>query len=331
MSEAMTAGLPKTTEEAISLSKLRLGGKPAAVTQEATPEAKEQPQDAQAAVEPVAEAKPEGQPTEQPKAGFSWVADPAKRAALEGANLPSDVADWLNEWQAANTRKLQEAAEIRKQADGLRKKAEAWETVEGDPRLRKAIAQAMVAAEAEPEPEKPFDYASATSDEIERHITAKAAKIAESLVNERVIAPKTKAQKVLDAAASAYAEWQQAGLDEAGYRAAWTEAVGALGEAAFMADPDRAPSLAKPYLEKAALKRQLAAIEARTKQAAVSAQRATSPAGTSAVAAQAEPKPVERKPDGSPKTARERTMALLEQRYGWTQRDLETAARSLKG
>lgn len=318
MSEAMTAGLPATTAEALQLSKLRLGGEPKPDTHP-SPVVAEPPKHAQEAAEPAAEAKPEGQPPEKPKAEFSWIPDPVLRAAIEGANLPDEALSKFKGWTASYTQKAQEAAD-------LRKKASAWETVENDPRLMRAVADAISAAVKEPEPEAPFDYASATSEQIETHIRATAARMAEDLVNKRVVEPRTKGQRVLAAAGGAWGEWSGQ-LDEPGYRAAWQEAVNVLGEAAFMANPDAAPSLARPFLEKAALSRKLAALEARTQQQVSVAKRATSPAGTATVASVEAPPSAPPKKDGDAKTARERTLKLIAERYGWSASDLEAAAR----
>ena len=229
VSEADT-GLPETTEQALDMSKERLG---AASTQESQPDAGEQPAEAQAADEAL-----EGQTTGDAQSGarksdFSFVADPALRSALEASQLPAEARAALKAWQADYTRKSQVASEYER-------KAQAWEALESMPGARKAIADLFAQAESsgqpQAEPEEMVDLTQADNETIWKAIKSEAAKqakvIAEQMLQERIIAPVSTRQRVIDSAKSLYPDWSER-LDEAGFKQAWSDAVGHYGEDAF--------------------------------------------------------------------------------------------------
>lgn len=322
MTEAET-GLPQTTEQALSLSKVRLDASaPKPATPKAT-ESPEQPAQAQAAADSEAGTKPNGQSAPK-KADFSFVADPRLRAALEANNLPDDAAQALRDWTADYTKKSQRAKEYEQ-------KAQAWDAIESLPNAKRVIADLIASADAPPapEPEPEFDYSAATSAEIKAHIREEIRKgsreVAETLLRERVLEPVSNRQQILTAAAGLYGEWKER-LDESAFKAAWSDAVGHYGETAFT--PDNVDRLFVPFLKSAAAERELMAFKGKKTQDAEVARRATSPAGTSSVAATAPSGEGAEAADGRTSTARARTLKMLRERFGWDERDLEASAKT---
>lgn len=318
MSEADT-GLPETTEQALDLSKERLD---AASTQDGHAVDGEQPAEAQAADEAL-----EGQTTGDAQSGarksdFSFVADPALRSALEASQLPAEARAALKAWQADYTRKSQVASEYER-------KAQAWEALESMPGARKAIADLFAQAESggqpQAEPEEMVDLTQADNDTIWKAIRTEAAKqakvIAEQMLQERIIAPVSTRQQVIESAKSLYPDWQSR-LDESGFKQAWAEAVSHYGEDAFT--PQNTGHLFAPFLERAAVKRELDAIKGKQAKDAGYAKRAISPAGLSTSATQSSQNG--KIAPGDKKAVRALTRQQILERFGWSERDLNNAA-----
>lgn len=317
-----------TTEGALELSKERLGQKPPPATQEPDPAVEQQPDAAQAAADgEQAEATPgDGKPGGE-RADFSWVQDPQVRAALEQTN-DSTVAKWLKDWDTQYRKATQERSEAKKAADDYRKKAELYDTFDGDEDVRAAIAGAIQAKSAKKQA-TPFPWDTATAAEIqaeiERIADAKAEAKAEAKIRERVQAPQERVQAVLGKAASMFQESWKDRMSKEQYLAAWEHARQHYGDDAFQAD--NVEQLFGPILEAAATKAELDKFKGAQAGAAKQALKATSPAGTAGSVAARPTKPQAKKPDGKPETAREATKAALLERYGWTERDLDEAAR----
>lgn len=325
LTEAET-GLPQTTEAALALSKARFPDKGTPTQAEAKPVA-EQPGDAQVEVEPKAGTNPPGE-SEAPKAKPDWsfMADPTLRAALEAANLPPEAHSKFKDWQADYTRKTQAA----KAAEA---KAAAWSELESDPEMFEVVKEAYAAKVTgkpvkKAEKPKPFDYANATSEEIEAHIEAKAAALAEqrakALIEAEVKGPITRERQIVAKVEGLYAEVKTA-LSPDQYRAAWDKARAHYGDGAFT--PDNAEVLFRPILDAEVAKAELERIRGEQRKDAGLALRATTPAGTSATVKDA-PKVVQKiEPDGKPQTARSKTLEEVEARYGYSRDTLERAAR----
>lgn len=318
MTEA-DAGLPETTEQALELSKARLTGdstppKPAVAVDE-------QPSEAQAADEADEGAQPEGQPEADAEADFSNVADPKFRAALESGNKV-EVAKRLREWQASVTKKEQAAAARLRQA-------EAWEAlgqVEGAQEVIADLLAGRTPARKQPEPEPVPDFTQMTNEEILAQIDARAEKRAKALieqtVEERFVAPRTRAEKILNVAVGLF-DGYKSNLTEDAYRATWAQAVDHYGEAAFT--PENTERLFKPFLEAAVTKAELAKIKGARTQDAEVARRATSPAGSGKAASGIPPEAPKR--DGKAQTARAKTRQEMLERFGWTESVLDRAAK----
>lgn len=321
MTEADT-GLPQTTEQALSLSKVRLDAQaPKPATPKAT-ESPEQPAQAQAAADSEAPTKPTGQSAPK-KADFSFVADPRLRSALEANNIPDDAAQVLKDWSADYTKKSQKAKEYEQ-------KAQAWDAIESLPNAKKVIADLIANADAEaPEPEPEVDLTQADNKTIWAAIRAEAKKMAreeaQATLREQVLEPVSSRQQILSTAAGLYGEWKER-LDEPTFKAAWSEAVGHYGETAFT--PDNVERLFVPFLKSAAAERELTAYRGKQTKDAEVARRATSPAGTSSVAATAPSGEGAEVADGRASTARARTLKMLRERFGWDERDLEASAKT---
>ncbi|MEB3198850.1 MAG: hypothetical protein VKP62_16785 [Candidatus Sericytochromatia bacterium] len=318
MTEA-DSGLPETTEQALDLSKERLE---ASSTQDGSPGAGEQLGEAQAADEAL-----EGQTTGNAQSGarksdFSFVADPALRSALEASQLPADARAALKAWQADYTRKAQAAAEYER-------KAQAWEALESMPGARQAIADLFAQGDASsassPKAEELVDLTQADNETIWKAIRDEAAKqakvIAEQMLQERIIAPVSTRQRVVESAKSLYSDWQDR-LDETGFKQAWADAVSHYGEDAFT--PENTGHLFSPFLERAAVKRELESIKGKQAKDAGFAKRAISPAGLSTSATQSSQN--SKIAPGDKKAVRALTRQQILERFGWSERDLNNAA-----
>ena len=321
MTEA-DAGLPETTEQALSLSKERLDAQAAKPsTPKAAPVAPEQPSKAQAATGAEAEeTKPTGQST--PNAvDFSYIADPDLRAALEKANLPDTATKSLKGWVADYTKKSQAAS-------ANERKAQAWEAAESLPGFKAAMAALVAKAEtpevvAEPE----VDLTQADNKTIWAAIRAEAKKMAraeaESMVNERVFEPVTNQQKIVAEAKGLFSEWKDR-VDEATFRATWDATRTHYGDEAFT--PQNVKVLFEPFLNAAAVSAELAVLKGKRTKDSEAALKAISPAGGGSIATRGADAP-KAKPDGKRETARQATKAELLERFGWSESDLEAAAR----
>lgn len=322
MTEA-DAGLPETTEQALVLSKERLAAR-TAPTQVEPPVEVEQPTEAQAAAGAEAGTKPIGQSEAGAKADFSFVADPALRTALEKANLDAGTREKFKAWTTDYTQKTQRASEYER-------KAQAWEALEGIPGAKKAIAQLLASAESggEPEPDEVLpDLTTMDNKDIVAFIRAEAKRLArdeaESTLRQRVLEPATRKDQILSVPAGMFKEWKDV-LPRDEFIKVWEESVAYYGEDQFT--PENAGRLFQPFLDKAVLAREVAGFKAKQSKDAAVAQRATSPAGSSIVSAGAK-EPETAKPTGKPEDARKRTKAELLERFGWSERDLEQAART---
>ncbi len=321
MTEA-DAGLPETTEGALSLSKARLDAQaPKPATPKAPPVAPEQPSKAQAATGAEADGtKPAGQST--PNAvDFSYIADPELRAALEKANLPDTATKSLKGWVADYTKKSQAAS-------ANERKAQAWEAAESLPGFKAAMAALVAKTEAPEVVDEPeVDLTQADNKTIWAAVRAEAKKIARaeagSLVQERVFEPVTSQQKIVAEVVGMFPEWQDR-LDKETFRLTWDEARAHYGDEAFT--PQNVPVLFKPFLERAAVSAELAVLKGKRTKDSEAALKAISPAGGGSIATRGADAP-KAKPDGKRETAREATKAELLARFGWSESDLEAAAR----
>ena len=321
VTEAET-GLPDTTEAALDMSKVRLEAiKAKAPTHPADADgAAEQPEKAQAAEGSEAEVT-KGAPAQSTAKNteYSFVADPALRAALEATNLPEDARRSLKKWGADYTQKSQQAAKV---AD-YEQKARALEALSELPGFEEAVGNLIAkskqgGAEVEPEP----DLTKADNATILRFIRDEARRQAEAMVQERVVRPVTANQQILAKAAGMYGEWQEH-LDEAAFKEAWNEAVDThRGDIT----PDNVERLFKPFLKAASAARELEAIRGQKSKSAEAAARAISPAGGSSSATASSRQQAPSK-DGKAETARMRTKKMLEERFGWSESDLDAAAK----
>lgn len=319
MTEA-DAELPETTETALSLSQERLSAKSGKSTQEA-PVAKAEPSaQAQAADEDADATQADTASPAADKPDFSFVADPAFRAALENPN-PKVLHDRLKALMGDYTQKSQKASEYEK-------KAAAFDDLISVPGAQEAIANLLAGAgrPSNPEPEEIPDLSNMDSKEIiayfDKRIEAKAEALAERKIAERVQQPVARVQGILNVARGMYAEWQDR-VPEAVYKATWDEAVKAFGEDAFT--PENTPILFTPYLKAAAARIELEAIKGAKAKSAEVAKRATSPAGTSGSPSRpAVDKPIAKGDKGAIRSATAREVL---ERYGWSERDLDAAAK----
>lgn len=316
MTEA-DSGLPETTEQALTLSKERLS------TQQANVGGGEQPAEAQAAaVDGGGETKGEAQSGEA-KADFSFLADPKLRAAFETASLPPEAAQAMKAWAADYTRKSQALRDY----EG---KARAWETLEGMPGSRKAIAELLAQSEPEPEPDisEQIDLTRADNETIWRAIREEAAKlarqVAEETLHEKVIAPVSTRQSVINSAKALWPQWKDR-LDEGSFKKAWDEAVQHYGPDSF--NPENAAYLFEPFLKSAAVRKELEEIKGSRMREVDIAKRATSPVGSSGSASRST-----RSDSGSmgmdKQSVRSATRKQILERFGWSESDLNRAASS---
>lgn len=314
MTEA-DSGLPETTEQALSLSKERLS------TQMGNTGGGEQPAEAQAAaIDGGGETKGDAQSGEA-KADFSFLADPTLRSAFESADLSPEAIQAMKAWTADYTRKSQAL----KDAEG---KARAWEALEEIPNSRQVIAQllAQPGEQKAEEPEELVDLTSADNETIWKAIKQEAAKlarqVAEQTLNEKVIAPVTSRQQVIDSAKSLWSKWQGK-LDESSFKEAWGEAVKHYGEDAF--NPQNTPYLFEPFLQSAAVKRELDSIKGSRSKEIDFAKKATSPTGTSSSVNRSSKSDM--KMTGLDKSEiRAATRKQILERFGWSESDLNRAA-----
>lgn len=323
-------GLPQTHEEALTLSNARLGIKddPKSATPVAPPAAAKQPSDAQV-VDEVKDGgtNPDGESAAPaaPKPDWSFVADPVLRAALEAANLPPEAHSKFKDWNGDYTRKSQAAK-------AFEQKAKAWEELESDPDLFGVMKEAWAAKVSGKKPgakePEAFNYATATSAEIEAHIQqqieAKAEARARALIEAEVRQPITRERQIKATVEGLYAE-VKSNLTQEQYIAAWDKARAHYGDDSFT--PENTKALFQPILEAEIAKAELARIKTQKAQDAGLALRATTPAGTSGIVKDKAPKVAEPKPDGQASTARAKTLAEIELTHGYTRSQLEKAAR----
>lgn len=322
MSE-VSEGLPQSTEEALALSTARLSELSGKATPPGAAGGKEHPEAAQAAAEGSGTATPTAEPDQKPKADFSWVTDAELRSGLEATGSVK-VADWLKGFQGKHTQVTQERARLADEVEALRHRAAAFDAIDSDPALSAAVAQAMATKKQKVEPD--FDWANATSAQVTAEIRRQAQEIAKAeakaALETQVLGPVQRQRAVVGKATAMFSDWKDR-LSEAEYRDAWQHARTHYGDDAFSAE--NVETLFRPILTMKAAEKELAALKGAKAAQTTQALKATSPAGTSGVATAA-PKPVERKPDGKKETARERTLSHLQERYGWTESDLEAAA-----
>ncbi len=314
MSEA-ESGLPETTEQALSLSKERLS------TQKSSAGGGEQSVEAQAAADVGNSGTKGDAQSGDAKADFSFLGDPTLRSAFESASLPPEAIQAMKAWTADYTRKSQAL----KEAEG---KAQAWEALEGIPGSRQAIAELLAQSDpaSEPEQEELVDLTSADNETIWAAIKNEAAKlareIAEQTLNERVIAPVSQRQQIIETAKSLWPEWQGR-LDEAGFKQAWSEALAHYGEDVF--NPQNTPYLFEPFLKHAASRRELESIKGNRSREADFAKKATSPTGSSSSVSRSIRDDVRSGP-ADKKSLRDITRKQIMERFGWSESDLNRAA-----
>lgn len=314
MSEA-DSGLPETTEQALSLSKERLS------TQRAVNSSGEQPVEAQAAADyGDVQTKGDAQ-SDVAKADFSFLADPKLRSAFEGAGLTGDVANAMKAWVADYTRKSQALSEYET-------KARAWDALEEMPGSKKAIAELIASTgdQEQAEVEEPIDLTRADNETIYKVIREEAAKlarkVAEDTLNEKVIAPVSARNQIVDTAKSMWPAWQDR-LDEASFKSAWNEAVAHYGADSF--NPQNTPYLFEPFLRHAASRRELESIKGSKTREADFAKRATSPVGhsTSVGKGSSGDLKINSLDKGAVRTM---TRQQIMERFGWSESDLNRAA-----
>lgn len=314
MSEA-ESGLPATTEQAISLSKERLS------TQKTVAGVGEQSVEAQAAADVgYGETKGDAQSGEA-TADFSFLGDPNLRSAFEQASLPPEAVHAMKAWAADYTRKSQALRDAES-------KAQAWEALEGIPGSRQAIAELLAQSDdpSVPEQEELVDLTSADNETIWKAIKTEAAKlareIAEQTLNEKVIAPVSERQQIVESAKSLWPKWQGR-LDEAGFKQAWSEAIAHYGEDAF--NPQNTPYLFEPFLKHAASTRELESIKGGRSREADIAKKATSPTGSSTSVSRTSRDDLRSGP-ADKKSLRDITRKQIMERFGWSESDLNRAA-----
>jgi hypothetical protein len=141
------------------------------------------------------------------------------------------------------------------------------------------------------------------------------------MVAEKVTKPVSRVQGVLSVARGMFGEWQDK-VPEAAYKAAWDEAVQEFGEDSFT--PENTKRLFTPYLKAAAARQELEAIKGAKAKSAEVAKRATSPAGSATAAPRPAEKPIA---PGDRAAIRAKTRAQLLEQMGWSESDLDSAAR----
>lgn len=327
MTEA-DAGL--TTESALALSTARLGSQGGADPKT------EDPKTAQATATPEQTATPTAEPNAGEKADFSFVQDAELRSGLETTgSVP--VAKWLKDFTGKHTQKSQEAARLAKEVqdlqaerDALRQKAQLAEAIEADDALATVVLDALKAKRA---PAKKIDWTQASNEEIEAEMArvkaeakAEALAGAKEFLTETLVTPRQRDQAILQKAASMYDGWKDRFTKEE-YTKAWDHTVQHFGASAIT--PENAEGYFTLVLNHEATAKELASLKTAQAASAAQAARATSPAGTSGVGS-VPVKPVERKPDGKPDTARTNTLNELQERHGWTRAQLDEAARQLR-
>lgn len=326
MSEASDG--PQSTEAALAMSTARLEAMSSGKAPQGEPAGGGgDPEGAQATADAKAgAATPTAEPTVK-QADFSWVGDAKLRSALEATNSP-DIAKWLKDTIATQTQTSQAKSALEKEVEALRVKAQAFDTIDADDELSAAVAKAYAAKKEKPAAKPRADLTQADNAtiwaEIERVAEEKAQAIAERLLNDKVISPQNRKQAVLQKAIDLYPSWKDR-LTPDQFKAVWKHTVEHWGEGSFSAD--NVERLFEPFLTIEATKAELETHKGVKAAEAAQALKATSPAGTSGVAS-APVKPVERKPDGKTETTRGRTLAAIQERYGWTESQLEEAARN---
>lgn len=311
------SGLPETTEQALSLSKERLS------TQKGVSDGGEQSVEAQAAAN-VSDSGTKGDAQSGgATADFSFLGDPNLRSAFEQASLPPEAVHAMKAWAADYTRKSQALREAES-------KAQAWDALEGMPGSRQAIAELLAQPDAssESEPEELVDLTSADNETIWKAIRTEAAKlareVAEQTLQERVIAPVSERQQIVDSAKALWPKWQGR-LDEAGFKQAWGEALAHYGEDSF--NPQNTPFLFEPFLKHAASARELEAIKGGRSREVDIAKKATSPTGSSSSVSRSIRDDLRTGP-ADKKSLRDITRKQIMERFGWSESDLNRAASS---
>lgn len=160
------------------------------------------------AANPPGEAKPDSAPD------LSWAPENIREKL---STLDPDVAEWVKGnvlRQSDYTKKTQKAAELAKQAEAVKARAELWDALQANPDLS-AFALSVLRGEAElpgargKDPEDDVDLTSADNATIKRYIDgrveSRAKEIAEAKIRERVVAPNQERQAAIQALAS-YAE-----------------------------------------------------------------------------------------------------------------------------
>lgn len=320
MTEA-DAELPETTENALNLSKERLGAKTPATTQAAQVGETEPSAQAQAAANDGEETQGDQPSPEPKKAEYTFVANPVLRAALEANPLPDEAVESLRGWMADYTQKTQKASEYEK-------KARAFDDLVEIPGAQEALAN-LLAKQSQPqvaEEEEVPDLSNMDSKDIvaffDKRMKAQAQALAEKLVSERVEKPVARVQGVLSTVKSLYATWQDK-VTEQTYRSAWDEARADYGDEAFT--PENTKILFTPYLKAAAARQELEAIKGAKAKSAEVAKRATSPSGTSGSPSRpAVDTPIAK---GDKAAIRAKTLKDIAERIGYTERDLDAASK----
>lgn len=271
--------------------------------------AAEQTAKAESAGEKAESAKPEGQPAEAPKPDLSWLPE---ELAAHAAALPAEVVEKLKPHvlrQADYTRKTQEVAKQRKDAEAALSDAEAYRFLVQDPRRAEvvlALLNGKVPTAEAAEAPKPFSWGTASDEEIEREIErrveSKADARARQVLAERVEGPISHAKAIRDAVATHYEDVKEQ-VPEPAYRAAWEECRAYYGDGELTKlRPDAVVRVFQPFVEKKALEARLEALQS-SKPKASSVARASSSPGTVGVgtAVKVDPWAGGRKPTDSEK------------------------------
>lgn len=284
------SGLGFTAEDLVAESKARMG------TPAAPAGGSEQPSDAEAAGEGTQEASIPAETPEAPKPDLSWLPDEVR------SDFESAPDEWVSKLeklkggflrQADYTRKTQELAAQRKEAEAAREKAALWDQILSDPN-RSAAVLAILEGKQAPKPATAFDWTTATSEEIdaevERRAEAKARAATEKVFEERITRPVSKAQSI-NAAVGEYLKGVD-GLSDDQRVAAFRATIDRYGEAELLAlDPAVVVKLVEPEARALAAEARLAALTKSTPDPK-RVSRATSLPGTGSVAPAAKPKVV---------------------------------------
>lgn len=281
------SGLDMSVDELAAASTARFATPPAAGS------TGEQPQATDAAGVAGEAPNPPGETPTKVKPDVSW-ADDGLRADLE--SLPAQVVEKLRPYilrQGDYTRKTQELAEQRKAIGKAEEDANLWRQLVSDPTRASAVVDILNGRTPAAGRKAPvFDWATATSEEIDAEVTrraeqisdSRARKAAEEVIRERVEKPLSKADAIRGAVREHRAHMPD--LTDEQYRSAWQATIERYGEANLVTlEPDVVIRLFEPVAESYLYKSRWEAFE-KSKQAPGRVAAAASVPGTASVTPQ---------------------------------------------